>query len=842
MKRKIILTVILTGEEPQACELTLKSLEDQSIGKDNMQVIQVKNAVELRSALVAAEGEYISILEPGVELTSNAYADAVEVMGNENICVFPVKSEERSGHVSAMNTYIKKESEFRKLNISYQFIHSCYFAFVLRRSAIPINQIEGANIYPILWRMLYCILVNTAELPVVDTALCTIQSTRKISEFWGMMKEQMISQQFIQEFLQPLFQYFQETELVCEKHARYVLMYYLNMFERNFKSEEEEYYGRVCEVITQMMETVGTPELYVHHLNFTRSRKYCFLKNYTSVEFEDERTEEAYALICNIKRAPTAIQFVTLEKDRLIISGSTKMYGEYPFQIQVQVNSKRYDCRILPKEQRDVWFDNTIAYIRYFQAEIPLQAGTVHELRIVCLTDTQEVVKEMYYFHKFAPLDDRLFFSYRRNGWIFSYCKNADNTGYVRIEPQTAGKSLRYSLRTLKSLWKNGRSGKKAIVVRTMYHFLKKGKQKIWLISDRVDRGDDNGEVFFEYLMEHKPDDVDAYFVLEKKSADYDRIRQLGRTLEPFSWKHKLYHLLSDFVISSQGNFAVVNPFGRFGKNYKDIMSDGKFVFLQHGVTKDDVSSWLNLYNRNMYGFVVTTKQEYDSVFEYNYYYEPERIWLTGLPRYDRLYHDEKKYITIMPTWRKALAPSRDGRGVWQVADDFEESSYYRFYNGLLNHPELIRRAGELGYQICFMPHPNTVSALDKFVQHPSVKFFDLNTSYRKIFAETDLMLTDYSSVAFDFAYLRKPIIYSQFDHDEFFNGTHSYTEGYFDYVTDGFGEVEYTMEDTVNRIIEYMENGCVLKEMYRKRIEETFSFHDQECCRRVMERLMESR
>ena len=45
----------------------------------------------------------------------------------------------------------------------------------------------------------------------------------------------------------------------------------------------------------------------------------------------------------------------------------------------------------------------------------------------------------------------------------------------------------------------------------------------------------------------------------------------------------------------------------------------------------------------------------------------------------------------------------------------------------------------------------------------------DSSYSYKDIFAQTDLMITDYSSVAFDFAYLRKPIVYSQFDRDSFF-------------------------------------------------------------------------
>ena len=103
-------------------------------------------------------------------------------------------------------------------------------------------------------------------------------------------------------------------------------------------------------------------------------------------------------------------------------------------------------------------------------------------------------------------------------------------------------------------------------------------------------------------------------------------------------------------------------------------------------------------------------------------------------------------------------------------------------------------------------------------------------------------MVTDYSSVAFDFAYLRKPIVYSQFDKAEFFGGGHSYTEGYFDYVRDGFGEVEETLENVVDRIIEYMENGCQIKPEYRERIDKTFAFDDKDCSRRVYETVLKYR
>ena len=113
-----------------------------------------------------------------------------------------------------------------------------------------------------------------------------------------------------------------------------------------------------------------------------------------------------------------------------------------------------------------------------------------------------------------------------------------------------------------------------------------------------------------------------------------------------------------------------------------------------------------------------------------------------------------------------------------------------------------------------------------------------MGTAYRDIYAQSNLIVTDYSSAVFDFAYLRKPIIYSQFDKKSFFNN-HTYQEGYFDYERDGFGEVEYDLDSTVNRIIEYMENNCQLKDKYRERIDKFFAFNDNNNCQRVYEAIL---
>ena len=91
-------------------------------------------------------------------------------------------------------------------------------------------------------------------------------------------------------------------------------------------------------------------------------------------------------------------------------------------------------------------------------------------------------------------------------------------------------------------------------------------------------------------------------------------------------------------------------------------------------------------------------------------------------------------------------------------------------------------------------------------------------------------MITDFSSVAFDFAYLRKPVIYYQKNDD------YHYSKGYYDYQTMGFGQVIDNEDELVEKIIDYMENDCLMDEEYIKRVESFFKFHDKNNCKRVYE------
>ena len=106
-----------------------------------------------------------------------------------------------------------------------------------------------------------------------------------------------------------------------------------------------------------------------------------------------------------------------------------------------------------------------------------------------------------------------------------------------------------------------------------------------------------------------------------------------------------------------------------------------------------------------------------------------------------------------------------------------------------------------------------------------------LGVNYEKILCESSLMLTDYSGVQFDFAYMRKPVVYY---HPP--KLPPHYVEGGFFYDTQGFGEICTEHQQLVDTLCDYMEHDCQLKDSYRTRQDDFFAFSDHDNCKRIFE------
>ena len=99
-------------------------------------------------------------------------------------------------------------------------------------------------------------------------------------------------------------------------------------------------------------------------------------------------------------------------------------------------------------------------------------------------------------------------------------------------------------------------------------------------------------------------------------------------------------------------------------------------------------------------------------------------------------------------------------------------------------------------------------------------------------------MVTDYSSVQIDFAYMKKPLAYFQFDYERFCKS--HYGKGYFDYTDDGFGPVFGDENGLMDYIEKMAERSFENTEPYITRHKEFFDLYDTDNCKRNYEAIKE--
>lgn len=352
-------------------------------------------------------------------------------------------------------------------------------------------------------------------------------------------------------------------------------------------------------------------------------------------------------------------------------------------------------------------------------------------------------------------------------------------------------------------------------------------KSNIWLLMDRDYEADDNAEHLYRYIMQNHPKQK-IVFALRKESSDWKRLKREGFNLVEFgSYKFRKIVNKSSKIISSHADSYLMRYIGL----------SNQFIFIQHGVTQNDISKWLN--SRRISLFIVANQAEYDSVVnDYGHYkFSKKEVFLTGFARHDTLLKNNQnsiKQVLVMPTWRHYLSGLMIGNsGIRKLKDGFRESEYFQKWNSLLNSDVLQKLCKKYSYAIVFNPHPNIIPYLKDFEIPSYVSIANENKSLQDLFCKSSLMITDYSSVAFEMAYLGKSVIYYQFDKEEFFS-SHTLQKGYFNYEKDGFGPVVENEENLLKQLENFLRNDCKSFGVYKDNINSAFVFKDGRCCERI--------
>ncbi|WP_188496023.1 CDP-glycerol glycerophosphotransferase family protein [Pullulanibacillus pueri] len=345
-------------------------------------------------------------------------------------------------------------------------------------------------------------------------------------------------------------------------------------------------------------------------------------------------------------------------------------------------------------------------------------------------------------------------------------------------------------------------------------------KKNIWIVGEQPFKAQDTGLAFYKYVRKNHPN-KNVYYVIEKDSPEFRNVEPYGNILD-FKSKEHIWHVLMARKIVGSHHPDYLYPLrtNEFKKKVKAIK-----VFLQHGVmgTKNSV----HFYGKNSPGFdvdMVFVSSDYEKdILVNDFQYRPEEVKVTGLSRFDTLLNGDvqvKRQLLIIPTWRE-----------WLVSEEqFLESEYFERYTTLVNDPRLHELSQKYNFEITFCLHPNMQKFTSLFKNAPVRVISQGEVDVQYLLKESAMMITDYSSVAFDFSFLTKPIIYYQFDRSRFIGKLGSHL----DLDNDLPGDIVYDQESILQLVEEYAQSDFEMKKENEIRASKFLKFKDLRSSERI--------
>lgn len=347
----------------------------------------------------------------------------------------------------------------------------------------------------------------------------------------------------------------------------------------------------------------------------------------------------------------------------------------------------------------------------------------------------------------FAPMR-RFFFGLR------GPMNNHKSSQTMAVFRQIQGNQLIVYVRSMNKTDKIIERIKQAIAFAISYIWKsEKAKKLVLLYEKNASKYEESASVLYEELIDSGYNN--AYFIVDKKYEFLDRIPEKYRKniIYKYTFMHYLYFFTTRTFIGTE---AIAHSFDLKTCNilplYKISRKNLNYVFLQHGVmymvSLD--SEARKMFKRKKlngkYRVVVSSKAESDHFTTLGRHLE-EDIYISGLPKFDRnTLNDDADTIVIMPTWRP-----------WEIntaRSDFAQTPYFKMLMMLYNNvPD------ELKSKVIILPHPLIVNELSKASPDVADKVL-LNARYDEVLRTARLLITDYSSIAFDAFYRGSNVIF----------------------------------------------------------------------------------
>lgn len=349
-------------------------------------------------------------------------------------------------------------------------------------------------------------------------------------------------------------------------------------------------------------------------------------------------------------------------------------------------------------------------------------------------------------------------------------------------------------------------------------------RKKIWIITERGYDARDNGYHLFKFLKNNHPE-INCYYTINKKSSDYKNIQNFKNVISHGSLKHIFLFSCAKAKISSTVNGFAPNKY--YAKYMLKHHLQGLNVGIKHGIFKNIHPNYFKK-NSHLDLLICGAQPEFEFV-KSSFGFNEDEVAYCGLARFDNLHNNnEREQILLMPTFRNYLENLND--------EEFMATKYFKKWDELLKKiDENIANETKVVFYIHAV-FQKYVDIFENRYKNVVIAKFD-EYDVQQLLKESKLLVTDFSSVFFDFAYMRKPLVFYQFDEDEYYSK--HYQKAYFDYRRDGFGDVCIDSDLAIKSIYSVIDNKFKLDKKYLTNVEHFFPLFDNNNCERICERIL---
>lgn len=299
-------------------------------------------------------------------------------------------------------------------------------------------------------------------------------------------------------------------------------------------------------------------------------------------------------------------------------------------------------------------------------------------------------------------------------------------------------------------------------ILKSLNNIIPKDNKKIVFIS-RPDYSD-NSKVFYEYIK--NKDKYNFVWIVEKEEV-VNTLQSKGIVAcENYSVKAILSLLTARYIVSTHNNFLGI-------KSKKQ-----KYIALWHGMPLKTIYFLENDYDKNLkhIDFAIATSNIMRLAMASAFNLDPRKVIVTGQPRNDSLFKQDidinkildinndkfEKIIFYLPTYRNGAGRKE---GLINNSNIINIDKY--------DEKRLNLYLKEKNYLLIAKFHPAEESEF-KNLKYSNIKILESKTltakniNLNEILNKVDLLITDYSSVYFDYLILNRPMLFINMDENEY--------------------------------------------------------------------------